>query len=173
MAVLKIFDYEEKYQSYFERLNRAWIEKYFTLEDIDKYVLTNLQESIIANGGHIFMALYDNHVAGTVALKKVDDSAYEFTKMAMDETFQRRGIAETLSHAAINKAQKSGAKRIILYSQTNLMPAILLYQKLGFKRIPIEAGIYKRANVKMELWLHKLHPLTTKLLLWKPLQLYK
>ncbi|MBD0294335.1 MAG: GNAT family N-acetyltransferase [Flavisolibacter sp.] len=163
MAVLTIVDYEERYQPHFERLNRAWIEKYFSLEDIDKYVLTKPQEAIMANGGHIFMALYDNQVAGTVALKKVDDNTYEFTKMAVDETFQRRGIAEALSHAAIHKARKSGATRIILYSQTALMPALHLYQKLGFKRVPIEPGIYKRADIKMELWLQEQHTLTIKL----------
>jgi len=30
-------------------------------------------------------------------------------------------------------------------------PAILLYKKLGFKEVPIEQGVYKRANIKMEM----------------------
>ncbi|MGI8584140.1 MAG: GNAT family N-acetyltransferase [Chitinophagaceae bacterium] len=155
MTAIKIVDYEDQYQPYFERLNKAWIKKFFWLEEIDRYVLTNPKEAIIEKGGYIFMALYNNEVAGTVALKKVDDTTYEFTKMAVDENYQRKGIAQQLSYAAIKKAEEIGAHQIILYSQTHLMPAIILYHKLGFEEIPIAPGIYKRANIKMRLTLKK------------------
>ena len=39
MAGIKIVNYTPKHQPYFERFNRDWIEKYFWLEEIDKYVL--------------------------------------------------------------------------------------------------------------------------------------
>jgi ribosomal protein S18 acetylase RimI-like enzyme len=149
MGTIKIVNYTAEHQPYFEQFNRAWIEKYFWLEEIDKFVLCHPEEAIIKDGGAILMAVYNNQIAGTVALKKVTDDVYEFTKMAVSENFRRKGIAEALSYAAIEKAKMLGATKIILYSQTQLQPAILLYQKLGFEEVPLDEGLYKRADIKM------------------------
>lgn len=147
---IEIVEYGKQYQPHFERLNRQWIETFFWLEEIDRYVLQQPQEAILDKGGYIFMALCNGKVAGTVALKKVNDDTYEFTKMAVDPSFQRRGIAEKLSNAAIQKATEAGATSIILYSQTSLAPAISLYRKLGFEEVPLEPGTYQRADIKMK-----------------------
>ncbi len=64
------------------------------------------------------MALYEGEVAGTVGLKKIDDHTYEFTKMAVDKNFRRKGIAEELSYASFEKAKALGAATVILYSNT-------------------------------------------------------
>ena len=153
-AMIKIVDYEPKHQPHFDRLNKAWIEKYFWLEPIDEFVLGSPEEAILKAGGYIFMAMYGNDVAGTVALLKVDDTTYEFTKMAVDEGYRRKGIAEALSLAAISKARELRADNIILYSQTGLTAAILLYRKLGFEEVPLDAGVYKRSDIKMQLQLN-------------------
>ena len=155
MDKIAIVDYKTEHQPYFETFNKAWIEKYFWLEEIDKQVLQHPEEAIIHKGGAVLIATYNDEVAGAVALKKVSDEVYEFTKMAVDERFRRKGIAEALSHAALGKAKALGAKKVILYSQTGLAPAITLYRKLGFIEVPIEAGVYKRSDIKMEIHLVK------------------
>jgi ribosomal protein S18 acetylase RimI-like enzyme len=151
MSSLKIVDYKASHAPHFARLNKAWIEKYFVLEELDKWVLENPHEAILAKGGVILMATWDETIAGTVALIKKTDDEYEFSKMAVDEAYQRRGIAETLSYAALEKAKELGAKKVSLYSQTTLAPAILLYRKLGFVEVPMDSQLYKRANIKMEI----------------------
>jgi ribosomal protein S18 acetylase RimI-like enzyme len=151
MNNLEIIPYKAEHASHFERLNRAWIEKYFVLEDLDKWVLQNPQEAILEKGGAILMATWDGVVAGTVALIKATEEEYEFSKMAVDEAFQRKGIAEALSYAAFQKAKELGAKKVSLYSQTTLAPAIHLYRKLGFVEVPMNNQLYKRANIKMEI----------------------
>jgi ribosomal protein S18 acetylase RimI-like enzyme len=151
MGTIKIVNYTPEHQPFFERFNKAWIEKYFWLEESDRLVLSHPEEAIINKGGAILMAVYDNQIAGGVALLKVSNKVYEFAKMAVQENFRRKGIAEALSHAAIEKARTLGAEKITLYSQTQLQPAILLYYKLGFKEVPLEPGVYERANIKMEL----------------------
>ena len=159
MDKLEIIDYRAEHQPYFESLNRAWIEKYFWLEEIDIYVLQHPEDAIISKGGSILMATYDGAVAGTVALKKVNNDVYEFTKMAVDVAFRRKGIAEALSYAAFDKAKMAGAKKVILYSQTGLAAAITMYKKLGFAEVPLEAGVYKRSDIKMEIELAAVRPL--------------
>ena len=147
---LEILDYQSHHQTWFEQLNRHWIEKFFWMEPIDHEVLKNPDEHILKKGGSIIMASWDREIAGTVALKFVSPGIYEFTKMAVDEKFQGKKIGLALSEAAIAKARALNAQKIILYSSTKLTPAIALYRKIGFVEIPLD-GPYKRSDIKMEI----------------------
>ena len=158
MNLIKIIEYELHHQMYFEKFNRHWIEKYFVMEAVDEFVLTNPEEAILKPGGAILMAEYDGEIAGTVALRKANETTYEFTKMAVDKNFQRKGIAEALSYASFEKAKELGAKKVILYSNSILTPAIRLYEKLGFKHVPVGNTGYKRSDVKMEISVSKKIP---------------
>ena len=153
MEHITIVDYKPEHQPAFEGLNRSWIEKYFRMEERDVFTLTKPDESILNPGGYILMALYDGAVAGTVALRKVDDETFELTKMAVDENFRRRGIAEALGQASLERAACDGAKKVILFSHSSLEGAITLYLKLGFYHLLVEGSEYRRADVKMVKWL--------------------
>ena len=152
MDVVKITEYQPEHQPWFEKFNRDWIEEFFWMEPIDFEVLQNPEDHIINRGGAILMAQYNNEMAGTVALKFVEPGVYEFTKMAVNVKFRGLKIGEALSLKAIEKARVLGGRKIILYSNTKLEPAIGLYRKLGFQEIPLD-GPYKRSNIKMELTL--------------------
>jgi ribosomal protein S18 acetylase RimI-like enzyme len=147
---VEIIDYKPEYKGYFEQLNKAWLEKYFTVEPVDKYVLENPEEAILAHGGCILFARYQDQIIGAVALKSVEPGVYEMTKMAVDETFQGIGAGKALCAAAIEKAREIKATRLILYSTRILETAISIYNKIGFVEIPLEQGVYERANIKME-----------------------
>lgn len=147
---LEIIEYLPEHQPWFEKFNRQWIEEFFWMEPIDVETLQDPDEYIISKGGKILVALYNKEIAGTVALKYVDDSTYEFTKMAVDSKFRGLKLGQALGEAAIVRARELGAKKIILYSHTVLVPAVTLYKKLGFNEVPVD-GPYRRSNVKMEL----------------------
>ena len=149
-SIIEIFTYQPEHQPWFEKLNRHWIEKYFRMETIDVQVLQYPDEHIIQKGGMIFMAFYQKEIAGTVALKFVEPEVYEFTKMGVAENFQGKKIGEMLSQVAIQYAKDKKAKKIILYSNTKLVPAISLYRKLGFTEARLD-GPYERSDIKMEL----------------------
>lgn len=149
MQQIRIIEYQQAHQPYFEKFNRQWIEELFEMEPVDEWVLTNPDKAIIEPGGSILMAEYNGEVAGTVGLRKLDEDIFEFTKMAVGPEYRGRGIAEALSYASFKKARQLGATRVILYSNTRNEAAIKLYEKLGFVHVPVENDIYKRANVKM------------------------
>jgi len=151
-SIITMLEYSSLYQPWFEKLNRNWIEQYFWMEPIDVAVLKDPESHIIEKGGAIIMASVGDEIAGTVALKYVEPEVYEFTKMAVDEKFRGQKVGLALAEAAIEKAQTLGAKKIILYSSTKLVPAISLYRKLGFVEIPVD-GPYKRSDIKMQLLL--------------------
>lgn len=149
MNPIEIIDYRPEHRSHFERFNREWIERLFGMEPLDEWVLTNPEKAILEPGGAILMAVYDGVIAGTVALRKLDESSFEFTKMSVDIQFRRKGIAEAICYASFRKAKALGAKSIILYSNKRNIGAVPLYEKVGFTHIPVENTVYKRADVKM------------------------
>jgi ribosomal protein S18 acetylase RimI-like enzyme len=150
-ANIEIVEFRPEFRKAFERLNREWIEKYFRMEEMDEYILTNPESAILAGGGAILFARRDNTIAGTVALRSIDERTVEVTKMAVDPAFRRQGIAEQLIKQAIEKARELGAKNIVLFSHTSLEPALTLYRKVGFVEVPLGSNEYVRSNIKMEL----------------------
>ena len=91
--MINILDYKPEYRQFFEAYNMEWIQKYFTIEPTDQYVLENPEEAILMKGGKILFAEYNGSIIGAVALMKI--------------------------------------------------------RKLGFHELPLEEGIYQRANIKM------------------------
>lgn len=150
---VQIVDYKPAYQQAFRELNEEWISKYFKMEAADHKALDNPQKSIIAKGGHILVALYNNEPVGVCALLKMDDPVYEYelAKMAVSPRAQGKNIGWLLGKAAIDKARSLGAKKLYLESNTILQPAINLYHKLGFQKVIGHATPYERCNIQMEL----------------------
>ncbi len=120
-------------------------------EASDKKVLSNPKKAIIKKGGFVYFAKVWRSVVGTYAMIKIDAQTYELAKMAVSETFQRQGIGTRLLDHAIEKARTLKLRRLVLYSNTKLAPAINLYFKRGFRVIPSEEYHNERANIKMEM----------------------
>ncbi|UQD56952.1 GNAT family N-acetyltransferase [Flavobacterium sp. K5-23] len=133
----------------FKELNYEWLKKYFKIEPKDKRVLSNPQEEIIDKGGMIFYAKYHDKIVGTVALINIDKNLFELSKMAVTDDVQGLGIGKKLLQHCIEAAEKQKIKTLLLYSNRSLVPAIHLYHKFGFVEVPLEEGVYERADIKM------------------------
>lgn len=151
MSEIEIIPYNDELKKHFEKLNREWLEKYFSVETIDEQIFNNPKKDIIDKGGHIFFALKGSEVVGTCALFKKHES-YELAKMAVTDKYQGLGIGRKLLEASLAKAQNTGAKFVELVSHKKLGPAIHLYKKIGFKEIPMSEMYkqkYARCNIQM------------------------
>ena len=150
---MQISTYDPIYASDFKALNIEWLETFFYVEPYDNEVLSNPEKYIISKGGHIFFALIDGNVVGTVALMPMQEAnVYELTKMAVDTTIRGKGIGQKLMAHCIVFAKAENAPKLVLYSNTLLENAIYIYKKWGFVEIPLETtSNYDRANIKMEL----------------------
>ena len=148
---LSILDYQPAHQPAFRALNHEWISYYFTLEPIDNEMLDDPQGYILNPGGHIFMASYDGDLVGTCALINEHGGVYELAKMAVSPRAQGLGIGWALGTAALDKARELGASRVELLSNSRLTPALKLYEKLGFRHVPVPPTLYQRTDVKMVL----------------------
>ncbi len=148
---IEIIPFSEGLTIHFTRLNTDWLKKYFVVEPVDHQMLGNPKEFFIDKGGFIFFAKLNGAIAGTFAMLKEPDNVYELSKMAVEEKYQGMKIGNRMMEYCIAKAKELNAVKIILYSNTKLGPAIHLYKKYGFIKVPVKSSLYKRANIKMEL----------------------
>jgi putative acetyltransferase len=150
--MLEIREYTPEFEADFKRINLQWLNQYDLLEDGDLNVLNNLQ-SILDHGGHIFIAIFETNLVGTLALVRHNEDEFELVKMAVTPDFQRRGIGKLLLEAALKKAIETGAGKICLYTSSKLIPALKLYEKHGFVYLPNVDSPFVTADIKMGLLL--------------------
>jgi DNA-binding MarR family transcriptional regulator/GNAT superfamily N-acetyltransferase len=150
-SAIAIVDYGPVYQEAFKQLNVEWITAWFKMEEADHKILDHPQEYVLDRGGYILLALDNDKPIGACALVKIGEDAFELSKMAVSPEAKGKGVGWLLGNAAIEKAKHAGARRLYLESNTILKPAINLYYKLGFKRIPGTPSPYERSNISMEL----------------------
>lgn len=148
---VKIITYDPQYKKAFKALNEEWIKTFFTMEAGDYKLLDNPEEHIVNKGGHIVFALLDNEPVGTCALVKMSDEPlkFELSKMAVSPKAQGKKIGYHVGKALIDKARELNAESIFLETNSILVPAIKLYEKLGFKHIPVSGSAYDRCDTQM------------------------
>ncbi|WP_210514174.1 GNAT family N-acetyltransferase [Hymenobacter terricola] len=154
-ARLAIIDFEPAHQVAFRMLNYEvnyeWISRYFNSERPDDQSLDYPQRRILDTGGHILMAVCDGEIAGTCALVKEPDGVYELAKMAVAARMQRHGIGWALGQSILCKARQLGARRVEVMLDADMRPALALYDKLGFRPVPLRPLPYNRGDTRMVL----------------------
>lgn len=149
---IKIIKWEDRFAKAYIDLSIEWLEKYVSVESGDLEIIEHPYEAVLNNGGMIWFALLDNTPIGTVTMIKSNDS-YEVAKLAVTEKYKKLGIGERLMKVAIEFARENGTKKIYLFTNHNLIPAINLYKKCGFVQIPLIDNKYIESDMKMELYL--------------------
>jgi putative acetyltransferase len=146
----RIVDYNPSLRKYFESLNREWLEKYFTVEPIDEKYFENPDQEILQKGGAIFFAEVSGDILGVCSLVVTEDGL-ELAKMAVTEKARGKGLGEFLVTEAIKRAKYMGATKLLLVTNSKLVPAIRLYEKLGFETtFRGQHPKYQRGDVVME-----------------------
>jgi N-acetylglutamate synthase-like GNAT family acetyltransferase len=150
---MKIIEFSEPLAPYFESINRQWIEKMFTLEPVDKYVIENPYEAIIKPGGAIWFAESEQYgICGTCAVMK-KKHAYELTKMGVDENARGEKVGEHLLKHVIQETEKRNFRPLYLLTNKHCEAAIHLYLKNGFVHdnqiMESFGGDYQRCDVAM------------------------
>lgn len=149
-AVVEIVPYQPAHAAAFRDFNLEWIAEQFGVEPEDERVLGDPQGSILDHGGTILIALLDGVPVGTVSLIP-RHGMVELSKMAVTARARGLGIGRRLAEAILAEARRQGFRRIDLFSQTELRPALALYRSLGFVDIPLGENPYLRADVRMRL----------------------
>lgn len=147
-----IVRYRPEFAQDFARLNRAWLERYFTVEPLDEEYLGDPEGRILAPGGEIFFAVQAGTVVGTCAAIPKGGGQFELAKLCVTPTAQGGGLGRALANTVVEFARERGARRVVLVSSSRLAPALRLYEALGFEHRPFPGPRpYADADVYMEL----------------------
>jgi N-acetylglutamate synthase-like GNAT family acetyltransferase len=142
--------------SSFRTLNEEWIVRFFSLEEKDRELLGDPENTILRRGGHIFMASHKGENVGCVALLPLENGIYELSKMAVLPRLRNQRIGHQLLAHVISEARLLGAVSLCLATNTKLKNAIHLYEAVGFLHVSREELPplpYTRANVFLALTL--------------------
>ena len=149
---VRLVSWSPDLRPHFERLNLEWIERWFTVEEGDRKAFADPGGRIVEPGGQIFFVVDEVGVRGTCAVIRQDAETFELAKMAVEPSAQGRGYGDRLVEAAVGFARGTGARRLMLVSNTRLGPALTLYRKHGFRDVPLDpANGYSRADIQLEL----------------------
>ena len=149
--MIEIIDYSDEYANDFKQLNLEWLNKYGLAESHDLQIINDPKKTILDRGGFIYLAKSGSHIIGTAGLANGGEASFELVKMAVAPAFQGRGISKMLLEKCLDKARELKARKIFLYSNSQLIPAITLYQKYGFTHVDASNSPLVTADVKMEL----------------------
>lgn len=152
---LTIREFQTGDEAAFRRLNEEWICRYFEMETTDEAALQDPWGRILNAGGKIFLAVQNDAAVGCCALVAKSPTEFEVAKTAVTERARGAGIGRQLLQRVIAEGRSLGARRLYLETNQKLVPAIRLYESVGFRHVPPERVVpspYTRANVYMELF---------------------
>lgn len=86
-----------------------------------------------------FVALYGKKTVGVIVARKDSDTSGEIMNVAVEEFYQRRGIARKLVRYVIEKwAPEHNLSRLVIRTGTSAPGPMMLYQQEGFNLIGVE-----------------------------------
>lgn len=149
---MEVIEYSKEYKEDFIALNKSWIERFFSIEENDLELFENIDSLIKSGKAMVFFALNDGKVVATCMARNVNGDEWEIEKLAAISQGTGKGAGSLVFKRARDWALEHGAKRIILVSNTILKPALHIYEKYGFKVIPLDKKFfgYERGNIEYE-----------------------
>lgn len=151
-VLYRVVPYRPDHAQAWRTLNEAWIiEGGFVIEAKDRLVLDDPEGKVLEPGGHIFMIeAADGDCVGCCAIQKMADGGFEVAKMTVVPQARGAGLSKLLMQACEDKARDLGATRLYLETNSSLAPALRLYERFGFRYLPVRETPYARADVFME-----------------------
>ena len=125
---------------------------YLTIQNYDDE-LKDLSQKYGLPDGRLYLAYWNGEVAGSIALRKIDDENCELKRMYIKPAFRRNGIAKTLVNQLIADAREIGYRYMLLDTLPFLQTAIRMYKNIGFYEIerynnsPMDTSIYMKFDL--------------------------
>lgn len=100
-------------------------------------------EMVEADYAYYYVAEVDGEIAGCCGIRNMAGEG-EITNVAVAEKFRRRGIGRALMEYMLKEAALLGMESMTLEVRVSNIPAISLYESLGFQGEGVRPGFYEK-----------------------------
>lgn len=114
----------------------------FEAIDQQGWSVAQIGSTLDHRGGFAIVARSDDQVIGFILIRAVANEA-ELITVAVHPSSRRSGVAHALVASACRHLATMGAKALFLEVRSDNVPAIALYEKLGFSQAGLRACYYK------------------------------
>ena len=128
-----------------ETMNSSHVDQIAQLEKLcfsDPWSAKSIASELDNKLAFWLVATEADHVAGYIGSQTVMDET-DMMNVAVHPDFRRKGIAEALVNALVENLQKMGSRCLTLEVRASNVPAITLYEKLGFSEIGRRKNYYR------------------------------
>ena len=152
------YDYKDEIKSLFTEYTEYLVEndvefkKYLEIQKYDNEI-ENLEDKYGMPWGRLYIAFYENQVAGCIALRKLNETECEMKRLYVKPEFRNKGIAKMLVEKVISDSKEIGYSSMLLDTLPFLQTAIKMYKKIGFYEIgcyndsPLDNTIYMKLDL--------------------------
>lgn len=95
--------------------------------------LSDIEGHYLRKGHLIVVALLNDQIVGSGALVRESLTTGRIARLSVSSKFRRTGIGSLIVKFLISEAHQSDLTRVVVETNTDWIPAIRLYEKLGFE----------------------------------------
>ncbi len=106
-----------------------------------------------AEGGALLLALFNEEPAGTIALRRLDETSGEVKRLYLRPKYRGQGMGRGLLEAVAKRAIAIGYESLYADTLPTMMEALNLYRRAGFEQIeaysstPTPGAIYLKLKL--------------------------
>lgn len=159
LKIVPAYDHPQEVCELFSEYTKVLIDgdptfaKYLEVQNYDEE-LEHLEVKYGAPYGRLYLAYYEEKLAGCIGLKKIDEENCEMKRLYVRPEFRGKHIANQLVQMIIEDAKGIGYSFMLLDTLPFLKSAIHMYKKLGFEEIecyndsPMEEAVYMKLDLR-------------------------
>ncbi|MDO8554820.1 MAG: GNAT family N-acetyltransferase [Candidatus Micrarchaeota archaeon] len=133
--MLKIIKYANKYKNAVPKFILEVLEGEFGFTGIERPDIYNIPEHYHIGTSKFWLAIERGIVIGTIAIIDCGRHRGFLRRMYVAKEFRGKGIGTKLLETLLRYTKKHDYKRIFLWTDSEMVEAIKMYEKKGFKRI--------------------------------------
>ena len=128
-----------------EKMNASHVPQIAELEKVcfaDPWSVTSIETELTSRLSLWLVAMEGDTLVGYVGSQTVIDES-DMMNIAVHPDYRRQGIAEALVGALEKALRQRGSRALTLEVRDSNVPAITLYEKLGFTQVGLRKNYYR------------------------------
>jgi GNAT superfamily N-acetyltransferase len=113
--------------------------------------LTGLPGAYAPPDGRLALAMVEGEAAGCIAMRRYDERRCEGKRLFVRPQYRGLGIGRALLEWLIAEARAAGYREMVGDTLPVMDRALAMYDRIGFERVPLEAGKHAPGSIALRL----------------------